>query len=336
MRAYFAERPGRAGVLGSAPMRVLVTGAAGFIGSHVVARLLARGDAVTGLDNFDPFYDPARKRANLAGLTGDFRLVTGDLLDPAALDASFGTETTRPDAVIHLAALAGVRPSLAEPARYQRVNVEGTARLTEACLARGVRRIVFASSSSVYGANTKVPFAETDRVDDPVSPYAASKRAGELLLRAFVHNAELSVAALRYFTVYGPRQRPEMAIHAFTRAIDGGEPVRLHGDGSSSRDYTYVDDVVDGTVAALDRPKRGLTLYNLGGERTTRLGDLVTRIAAALGKEARVVHGPEMPGDVPITFASVERARAELGYSPKTSIDEGLARFVAWYRAEGR
>ncbi len=315
-------------------MRVLVTGAAGFIGSHVVARLLARGDAVSGLDNFDPFYDPARKRANLAGLRGDFRLVTGDLLDPAALASCFGEGAARPDAVIHLAALAGVRPSLAEPARYQRVNVEGTARLVEACLAAGVTRLVFASSSSVYGANTKVPFAETDRVDDPVSPYAASKRAGELLLRAFVHTNPLQIAALRYFTVYGPRQRPEMAIHAFTAALERGETLRIHGDGSSSRDYTYVDDVVDGTLAALDRPKPGLNLYNLGGERPTRLSDLVALLAKTMGREARVAHGPDMPGDVATTYASVDAARRDLGYAPKVSMEEGLARFVAWYRAE--
>lgn len=314
-------------------MRVLVTGAAGFIGSHVVERLLARGDVVTGLDNFDPFYDPAQKRANLAGLTGDFRLVEGDLLDPTALAACFAGGAA-PEAVIHLAALAGVRPSLAEPSRYQRVNVEGTARLVEACLAEGVTRLVFASSSSVYGANTKVPFAETDRVDDPVSPYAASKRAGELLLRAFVHTSPLRVAALRYFTVYGPRQRPEMAIHAFTRALERGETLRIHGDGSSSRDYTYVGDVVDGTLAALDRPKPGLTLYNLGGERPTRLADLVALLARTMGRDARVEHGPDMPGDVAITYASVDAARRELDYSPKVSMEEGLARFVAWYRAE--
>lgn len=315
-------------------MRVLVTGAAGFIGSHVVARLLSRGDAVVALDNFDPFYDPARKRANLAGLVGDFRLVEGDLLDPAALASCFGEGAGRPDAVIHLAALAGVRPSLAEPARYQRVNVEGTARLVEACLAAGVTRLVFASSSSVYGANRKVPFAESDRVDDPVSPYAASKRAGELLLRAFVHTSPLAVAALRYFTVYGPRQRPEMAIHAFTRALARGETLRIHGDGSSSRDYTYVDDVVDGTLAALDRPRPGLTLYNLGGEHPTRLSDLVAMLARVMGREARVEHGPDMPGDVATTYASVDAARRDLGYAPKVAMEEGLARFVAWYRAE--
>ncbi len=315
-------------------MRVLVTGAAGFIGSHVVARLLARGDAVSGLDNFDPFYDPARKRANLAGLRGDFRLVTGDLLDPAALASCFGEGAARPDAVIHLAALAGVRPSLAEPARYQRVNVEGTARLVEACLAAGVTRLVFASSSSVYGANTKVPFAETDRVDDPVSPYAASKRAGELLLRAFVHTNPLQIAALRYFTVYGPRQRPEMAIHKFATMMARGQEIPVYGDGGSARDYTYVDDIVQGTIASLDRCA-GYEIYNLGESRTTRLDELVEKLSRALGIPAKVRREPLQPGDVPITFDDITKARERLGYDPHTLIDEGLERFAAWFHREG-
>ena len=311
-------------------MKVLVTGAAGFIGSHVAERLAARGDTVIGLDNFDPFYDRRTKEQNLVAAGPLASFVEGDILDESLVDRLLSEH--RFDVVVHLAALAGVRPSLARPARYQRVNVEGTTIVAEACIQHGVSRLVFASSSSVYGGNTKVPFEETDRVDAPVSPYAASKRAGELVLSALHHTSGLSVTALRYFTVYGPRQRPEMAIHAFCRAIDRGETITMFGGGESSRDYTYVDDVVHGTIAAVDRDSKAFSIYNLGGHRTTRLDALVAIIAAELGKEARVLRGPEMPGDVPLTFASVTAAGADLGYAPKTSIEEGVARFVEWYR----
>jgi UDP-glucuronate 4-epimerase len=221
---------------------------------------------------------------------------------------------------------------LSAASRYQRVNVEGTARVAEACLRHHVARIVFASSSSVYGANDKVPFAETDRVDDPVSPYAASKRAAELVLRSMYHVHGLGVTALRYFTVYGPRQRPEMAVHAFCRAIDRGETVTLFGDGTSSRDYTYIDDAVAATVAAIDRSGPGFRIYNVGSEHPVALKDLVGMLAAALGREPRVELGPELPGDVKHTFAAIGAARAELGYEPRVGLREGIERFVEWYR----
>jgi UDP-glucuronate 4-epimerase len=312
-------------------MRLLVTGIAGFIGSHLTERLLARGHEVTGLDNFDPFYDRRVKEANLADLGRDPPLVIeGDILDAALLDRILAP--ARFDAVVHLAALAGVGPSVRAPARYQRVNVEGTAVLVEAMARHGVTRMVFASSSSVYGGNTKVPFDEEDRVDDPVSPYAASKRAAELVLRAARHTTGIDVALLRYFTVYGPRQRPDMAIHAFCRAIDRGEPVMLRGSGTS-RDYTYIDDIITGTVAAVERVTPGYRIYNLGGCHGTPLEDLVQHLGAALGKTPRIERVAELRGDVQHTLASVERARAELGYDPRVGIEEGIRRFVAWYRA---
>ena len=321
-------------------MRVLVTGMAGFIGSHLTERLLARGHEVTGLDNFDPFYERHVKEANLAAI-GRSRLVEGDVLDAGAVDDAPQTPldrilgAARYDVVVHLAALAGVGPSLRVPARYMRVNVEGAVLVAEAMLRHGVGRMVFASSSSVYGANTKVPFDEEDRVDDPVSPYAASKRAGELALKAAAHTTGLSVTALRFFTVYGPRQRPDMAIHKFTKAIDRGEPVLLRGNGATSRDYTFIDDIIDGTVAAVERDTPGFRAYNLGGCQATRLDDLVARIGAALGKTPRVEVVSEMRGDVEHTLASVARAHGELGYDPKVSLDDGLRRFVSWFRALG-
>ncbi len=313
-------------------MRLLITGMAGFIGSHLTQRLRARGHEVTGLDNFDPFYARSAKEANVAAVGGE-RLIEGDILDvgpDAPLDRILGAAPY--DVVVHLAALAGVGPSLAAPARYMRVNVEGTILVAEAMRRHGVPRMVFASSSSVYGGNTKVPFDEEDRVDDPVSPYAASKRAGELALQAAVHTTGIAATALRFFTVYGPRQRPDMAIHKFIRAIDRGEPVILRGDGATSRDYTYVDDIIDGTVAAVERATPGFRAYNLGGCHATRLDDLVARIGAAVGKAPKVQLVSEMRGDVQHTLAGVARAHAELGYEPQVGLDEGLRRFVAWYR----
>jgi UDP-glucuronate 4-epimerase len=285
---------------------------------------------VTGLDNFDGFYERSVKEANLAAV-GKNRVIEGDILDAALLDRVLGS--ARYDAVVHLAALAGVSPSLKEPARYMRVNIEGTQLVTDAAVRHGIRRIVFASSSSVYGANTKVPFHEDDRVDDPVSPYAASKRGAELALRAAVYTSGIDVAALRYFTVYGPRQRPDMAIHKFTRAILRDEPVLLRGSGETSRDYTFIDDIIDGTVGAIERQRPGFRAYNLGGCHATRLDQLVAAIGAAVGKEPRVEVIAEMKGDVQHTLADVTRARQELGYDPKIGLEEGLRRFVEWYRS---
>ncbi len=317
-------------------MRVLLTGAAGFIGSHLAERLLADGHEVTGFDSFDSFlYDAATKERNVAPLTGrpGFRLVRADLLDARLL-----RELCRgKDLVVHLAALAGVRPSIADPPRYARTNVEGTLNLFEACRSAGVHRVVFASSSSVYGARdaTAVPFREADPCISPASPYAATKRAGELLASTYRDLFGLGITSLRFFTVYGPRQRPEMAIHKFTRALAAGQPVTLFGDGTTARDYTFIDDIIDGTAAACARVAPGeLAVYNLGGSRTTTLSRLVELIAGALGVTPRIDWQPEQPGDVPITFADVSRAARELGYAPKVPIEAGITRFVDWFRAQ--
>ena len=314
-------------------MQLLVTGIAGFIASHLSERLLARGHAVTGIDNFDAFYGRAVKERNLASIGPQARFFEGDLLDVAFVDRVLGER--RFDAMVHLAALAGVGPSLKAPARYQRVNVEGTATLAEACIRHGIPTMVFASSSSVYGANTKVPFEESDRVDDPMSPYAASKRAAELVLRSAQLTTGLGVTALRYFTVYGPRQRPDMAIHKFCKAIDRGEPIRLTGGEHSSRDYTFVSDIVEGSVAAIESAGPGYRIFNLGGSKATTLGELVKALGVALGKTPIIDLAPAAQGDVPHTLASVARAQAELGYAPRVGVEEGIARFVSWFREQG-
>jgi UDP-glucuronate 4-epimerase len=313
-------------------MRILLTGIAGFIGSHLGERLLARGDEVVGLDDFCDNYDPALKRDNAARLTAE--IVEGDVGDSELLDRLFASY--RFDVVVHLAALPGVRPSILEPARYQRVNVEGTATLAHAMVAHDVGRLVFASSSSVYGRNRERPYRESDRVDAPASPYAASKRAGELLLSSLHHVHGLGVTCLRYFTVYGPRQRPEMAVHAFMRAIEQGRPVQMFGSGTTSRDYTYIDDIVDGTVAAIDQVERDFRVYNLGDNQPVVLRDLVAKIGEALGREPRIETLADQPGDVEHTLAAIEAASRDLGYRPKVGIDEGLRRFAEWMRGEAR
>jgi UDP-glucuronate 4-epimerase len=314
--------------------RVLVTGAAGFIGSHLASALLDRGDSVVGLDNLNDFYDPELKRQNIReiGRHGDFTLLEGDIRDPESVETAFDL-AGEGASVIHLAAMAGVRPSIARPAYYCDVNVNGTAVLLEAAAAREGTRFVFASSSSVYGERRDPPFRESDRVDRPISPYAATKKAGELLCHTFHSVRGLDVTCLRYFTVYGPRQRPEMAIHKFARRIAGGEPVPVFGDGSSARDYTYVDDIVDGTIRALDRAG-GYRLYNLGGSHTIGLSELIELLGREIGREVVVDRRPDQAGDVPLTSACVDRAREELGYEPRTSIEEGVRRFVSWMRGE--
>jgi UDP-glucuronate 4-epimerase len=314
-------------------VRLLVTGGAGFIGSHLTRRLLGRGDRVTVLDDFNDFYEPARKRRNVAPFLADpaYRLVEGDIRDEALVDRLFAEG--RFDAVVHLAARAGVRPSLSEPILYEDVNCIGTLRLLEAAKRHGPQTFVFGSSSSVYGINEKVPFAESDPVDLPISPYATTKRTGELLCFNYHHLYRINCSCLRFFTVYGPAQRPEMAIHKFTDLIARGKAVPLFGDGSTRRDYTYVDDIVDGIVAALDLAP-GFEILNLGGAETTALRDLVSMIAAELEVEPRIDYLPEQPGDVPITYADVTKARRVLGYSPRVPIREGIARFVAWYRQQ--
>jgi UDP-glucuronate 4-epimerase len=311
---------------------ILVTGGAGFIGSHLTRRLLERGERVTVLDDFNDFYDPALKRENAAAFAGhaDWRLIEGDIRDAALVDALF--ERERFDAVVHLAARAGVRPSLQEPILYEEVNCIGTLRLLEAARRHGPANFVFASSSSVYGINEKVPFAEDDPVDLPISPYATTKRAGELLCFNYSHLYGLRTSCLRFFTVYGPAQRPEMAIAKFTDLIARGRTVPLYGTGQTRRDYTYIDDIVDGIVAAMELAPK-FEILNLGGSQTTRLIDLVHWIAGELGVEPRVEMLPEQPGDVPITYADVAKAGRLLGYSPKVPIREGLARYAAWYRS---
>jgi UDP-glucuronate 4-epimerase len=329
---------------GRTAMHVLVTGAAGFIGSHVAAALLDRGDVVTGVDDFNDFYDPARKEENAALLLPrpGFQLVRGSILDDGVLDRAFAPRvvagaTRGPDVVVHLAAWAGVRPSIARPALYQRQNVEGTVAVLDrarATAAGAPPRFVFASSSSVYGDNARVPFHEDDRVDHPVSPYAATKRAGELLVGTYSHLYGIFATSLRFFTVYGPRQRPEMAIHKFAQLIVDGQPVPQYGDGSTSRDYTYINDIVKGVIAAVDRAT-GPThrIYNLGNATTVRLDELIARLAQSLRVPARVDLLPPQPGDVPVTFADVTRARDELGYVPTTPLHAGLERFATWFLA---
>ncbi|HZS38385.1 MAG TPA: NAD-dependent epimerase/dehydratase family protein [Polyangia bacterium] len=317
-------------------MRVLVTGVAGFIGSHLGARLLDGGHEVVGLDSFDETLYPAELHARNLETIGShrrFEFVHGDLLDAPLVDGTLAQG--RFDVVVHLAALAGVRPSIAQPKRYQRVNVEGTLNVLEACRAAGVARLVFASSSSVYGARSEVPFREDDAADRPASPYAATKRAGELFCANWSELWGIATTALRFFTVYGPRQRPEMAIHKFARLILDGKPLPLFGDGSTARDYTFIDDIIDGVVAAIDVTEGGRhRVYNLGGSRTTTLARLVELLEQHLGRRALVEKTAEQPGDVPITCASVERAARELGYAPKIPVEEGIARFCAWIKAE--
>jgi UDP-glucuronate 4-epimerase len=306
--------------------RILVTGGAGFIGSHVCERLLARGDSVTVLDNFNDFYDPALKRGNAAMLP-NARIEHGDLRDRALIARLFAQGEF--DGVIHLAAMAGVRPSLLDPLHYEDVNVRGTVILLEELKSRPATRFVFASSSSVYGARDTVPFSETDDIHHPVSPYAATKRAGELLCYTHHHLYGIPTSCLRFFTVYGPRQRPEMAIAKFTRAIRAGKPVPFFGDGSTRRDYTYIDDIVDGVLAALDRCA-GYEIYNLGESATTSLSELVAMLGEICGREPILDRQPLQPGDVPLTCADISKARRQLGYAPRTPVEQGLRQYVAW------
>jgi UDP-glucuronate 4-epimerase len=313
--------------------RVFLTGAAGFIGSHVAERLLARGDEVVGIDNFDPFYPRPVKERNLeaARASGGFQFHELDILDTARIGRLLTVDTV----VLHLAAKAGVRPSLQDPAGYVRVNVTGTQSLVDACREAGVGRMVFGSSSSVYGDDTPAPFREDAPAVHPISPYAATKRSAELLLEALAPHAGLRIAALRFFTVYGPRQRPDLAIHSFVRRISCGEPVTLFGDGSEARDYTYIDDIVSGVVRAVDWTGTGpigLELFNLGGNEAVALGRLIAEISGALGIEPRIERAGRQPGDVRLTSADITKAGRLLGYYPTVPFPEGIRRFVAWFR----
>lgn len=309
---------------------ILVTGAAGFIGSHACEALCARGARVVGVDNYCDYYDRSWKQLNTRALANKgIEIVEADITDGPAITAL--VTGLKPHAILHLAGMAGVRPSIQRPAYYSKVNVEGTTHLLQAAVENHVAKFVFASSSSVYGNRSKVPFSESDPVEEPISPYAATKRAGELLCYTYWHLYKLPSFCLRFFTVYGPRQRPDLAIQKFTRLIDQGKPVPMYGDGSTSRDYTFVDDIVSGILAALDRCDR-YRIYNLGGSHPINLRDLIAEIASALGKQAIIDPRPAQPGDVERTYADLTRSSAELGYCPQTPIHQGLRKFVAWYR----
>lgn len=314
-------------------MRVLITGGAGFIGSHVTAWLLKRGDEVICLDNFNDYYDPQRKRRNIEPFLErpGYSLHEGDIRSLEDLQAVFGASPI--DKVLHIAAMAGVRYSIQHPELYAAVNVTGTTNVLEIARRHNVRNFVFASSSSVYGARSEAPFRESEMADCPISPYAATKRAAELLTFTYHHLYGLNCTSLRFFTVYGPKGRPDMAPYLFTRWIFEGKELTMFGDGSSRRDYTYIDDIVAGVVAALDADLP-FEIINLGNSRTVSLNEFISVVEDAVGKRAKVVSVNTQPGDVPLTSADIRKAQDLLGYSPQTDIREGMNRFVTWYRRE--
>jgi len=340
-------------------MKALITGAAGFIGSHLSERLLDNGWIVVGVDNFDDFYDPQIKHRNVGTSlkNKNFRLVEADIRDTLAMDKTLGDGI---EIIIHLAARAGVRPSITQPILYADVNVNGTTVLLEAAKKHKVNRFLFGSSSSIYGNNEKVPFSEDDNVDFPISPYAATKKAGELICHTYHHLYGISITCLRFFTVYGPRQRPDLAIHKFAKLIEQNKPIPIYGDGTMMRDFTYIDDIIDGTVAAINHllsheslgPRSRATglrrdgvasatqaghefnIYNLGESRPVSVNDLVVEIEKALGKKAVKEYLPPQPGDVERTYADVTKAVRDLGYKPSTTIQTGLAKFITWLRQQ--
>lgn len=326
-------------------MNIVVTGVAGFIGSHVAEMLVRDGHVVYGIDNFDPYYDREIKESNIKALEGadGFRFFEADLLEPRSLAQVFGVaaESSRSiDAVIHLAAKAGVRPSIEDPRAYTRTNVEGTVNLLEAMIAADVKNLLFASSSSVYGNTTEIPFREDAWVDHPISPYAATKKAGELLCHSYCVLHSMRIAALRFFTVYGPRQRPDLAIAKFTRMLENGHPIPVYGDGTTRRDYTYIDDILDGIIGALgwvhDQDPGTYEVFNLGESRTVALSELIGILENATGKTAKIDRQSMQPGDVTQTYADITRARESFAYNPTTAIEDGIARYVAWYREQNR
>lgn len=329
---------GRAGSgAGGDGMKTLVTGGAGFIGSHLSAKLLDEGHEIAIIDELNDYYAPALKLKNLEEVRrhGELRFLQADIRDQEAVEALLGE--FRPDTIVHLAARAGVRPSLENPLLYQRVNVEGTTVLLEAARRHGVERFVFASSSSVYGAASRVPFSEEDAVRWPISPYAATKIAGEALCHTYAHLYGLKVSCLRFFTVFGPRQRPDLAIRKFAENIEAGRPIPVFGDGSTGRDYTFIADIVSGITAAMKLDAK-FEVFNLGNSHPVLLREMIATIEKVVGKPAIIDRQPEQPGDVPITYADIGKAQRLLGYRPATSLEEGIRRMVAWFkemRAEG-
>jgi UDP-glucuronate 4-epimerase len=314
---------------------ILVTGGAGFIGSNLVDRLLAEGDwRVTVVDDFNDFYEPERKRENVRAhlLSDAYWLVEADIRDRAALEGVFNAGQF--DCIVHLAARAGVRPSLSEPLLYTETNITGTLNLLELARQHRIRQFVFGSSSSVYGINAKVPFSEDDPIRQPISPYAATKAAGELLCHTYSHLYGLRCVCLRFFTVYGARQRPDLAIHKFARLISRGRPIPVFGDGTTRRDYTFIDDIIAGVRAAVDYTESPYEVINLGESRTVELRELIALLEKELGQQAVVDRQPTQPGDVPQTFADIEKARRLLGYDPQTQIEDGIHRFVQWFRED--
>jgi len=314
----------------------LITGAAGFIGSHLGDHLLTRGHRVVGLDNFCDFYDPALKHRNIEpAIANDrFQLVEADIRDADAVRQVF--DTHKPTTVIHLAAMAGVRPSIENPSYYTQVNLDGTVNLLDAAVECGCKRFLFASSSSVYGNNPKAPFSEDDPVDHPISPYAATKKAGELICHTYWHLHRLPIHCLRFFTVYGPRQRPDLAIGKFLRLIADDQPIPMFGDGSTSRDYTHVDDIVQGIVAAMNHcdPSHGFDIYNLGGNHPVSLKQMIATIEAVTGRNARIQPQPLQPGDVTRTWADLTHSQADLGYQPTTALADGIAKQWQWLQQQ--
>ena len=314
---------------------ILVTGGAGFIGSHLVDRLLSEGYGhVSVVDDFNDFYDPLIKRANVSRHEKDsnYRLFEADIRDKAALRNIF--TGNRVDCIVHLAARAGVRPSLAQPLLYAETNINGTLNLLELARDQGIKQFVFGSSSSVYGINAKVPFSEDDPIRQPISPYAATKGAAELLCHTYTHLYGIRSVCLRFFTVYGPRQRPDLAIHKFARLISDGKPIPVFGDGTTRRDYTFIDDIIAGVRAAIDYDKSDYEVINLGESRTVELRELISLLEKELGAIAQIDQQPLQPGDVPQTFADITKARRLLGYNPQTQIEDGIRRFVEWFRGK--
>ncbi len=310
-------------------MRILVTGGAGFIGSHLVEKLLAASHDVVILDDFNDFYDPQIKHKNIAGFARDVTVYHVDLRDSESVRNLFHREKV--DVITHLAARAGVRPSIQYPRLYYDTNVTGTLHLLEAARVTGIERFIFASSSSVYGASKAIPFSEDEHLRQTISPYAATKVAGEFLCSTYSHLYNLRVLTLRYFTVYGPRQRPDLAIHQFTRRIYAGQPIDQFGDGTTRRDYTYIEDVIQGTMAALEYEGPLFDIFNLGESETVQLKDLIAAIENALGKRAKINQLPEQPGDMSLTCADISKARKLLGYKPTTRLSEGLPNFIDWF-----